>query len=100
MPIIETETLLVGAARTLRVTVKREDGVQQAASVFRVRTMKPDGSTTSTILGVEPSTVSTYRADFNFIEVGEWTVRMESDSPDGTWEKVYRVLASRFTSPN
>lgn len=100
MALIETETLLVGNSRTVRVTLYKEDGTQQAASAFRSRLFPPSGAEQVSVLAPEPGTTSTYRVDLNFITTGTWTLRLESDSPDAAWEKVWTVVPSRAPSPN
>ena len=100
MALVETETLLVGTSRTVRVTLYEEDGTQKAASSFRARLFKPNATEEVAVLAPEPGTTSLYKYSLNFIAVGKWTLRRESDSPDATWEKVWTVLASRAPSPN
>lgn len=100
MALIETETLLVGNSRTVRVTLYDEDGVEKAAAAFRSRVFKPDAAETVTVLAADPGTTARYTVALNFNAVGTWTLRLESDSPDAAWEKVWTVVPSRAPSPN
>lgn len=100
MALIETETLLVGNSRTVRVTLYEEDGTEHAASAFRARLFKPGAAEEASVLAPDPGTTSRYTYALNFNAAGQWHLRFESDSPDAAWEKVWTVLPSRAPSPD
>jgi hypothetical protein len=98
--IIETESLLQGRSRIISVTLRNDQGVEAAASAFRVIEVRPNAAAATTVLAPIPGSTSTYEWSVNFTIAGDWTIRMESDSPDSAWEKLYRVLPSMVPGAN
>lgn len=98
--IVETEALLQGRSRIISVTLRDDKGVETAALAFRVVESRPLTPPATTVLAPTPGTTSTYEWAVNFTVSGDWFIRMESDSPDSAWEKLYRVLPSAVPGAN